>query len=62
MLRAELSIRTTFKGTFLATGGYDRDDGNEAISSGKADLIAYGRLFLVTDISIVYSHTQHGKF
>ncbi|GLJ17141.1 hypothetical protein SUGI_0296590 [Cryptomeria japonica] len=41
-----IPIRKAFKGTFLAAGGYDRDDGNKAISSGKADLVVYGRLFL----------------
>ncbi|KAL6652683.1 hypothetical protein ACP70R_011608 [Stipagrostis hirtigluma subsp. patula] len=39
-------IRDTFKGTFIVAGGYTREDGNKAISSGYADLIAYGRLFL----------------
>ncbi|KAL5993301.1 12-oxophytodienoate reductase 1 [Asimina triloba] len=41
-----LPMRKAFKGTFIAVGGYDREDGNEAIASGHADLIAYGRLFL----------------
>lgn len=39
-------IRKAFKGTFIVAGGYDRSEGNEAISSGAADLVAYGRLFL----------------
>ncbi|KAF8714827.1 hypothetical protein HU200_027359 [Digitaria exilis] len=39
-------MRDAFKGTFIAAGGYDREDGNEAISTGYADLIAYGRWFL----------------
>jgi len=34
------------EGTFIAADGYDREDGNEAIASGYADLIAYGRWFL----------------
>ncbi|CAI9115096.1 OLC1v1015930C1 [Oldenlandia corymbosa var. corymbosa] len=39
-------IRKAFKGTFLAAGGYLRDDGNEAVEEGRADLIVYGRWFL----------------
>ncbi|XP_072970511.1 putative 12-oxophytodienoate reductase 11 isoform X6 [Typha angustifolia] len=35
-------MRNAFKGTFIAAGGYDREEGNKAI----ADLVAYGRLFL----------------
>nr|QCF46590.1 12-oxo-phytodienoate reductase [Pohlia nutans] len=41
-----LPIRRAFKGTFIAGGGYTRDSGNQAIDSGKADLIVYGRTFL----------------
>ena len=39
-------MREAFKGTFIAAGGYNREDGNEAIANGNADLIAFGRLFL----------------
>lgn len=39
-------MRRAFKGSFLVAGGYDRDDGNEAIASGKADLVVYGRFFI----------------
>ncbi|CAI9115099.1 OLC1v1015933C1 [Oldenlandia corymbosa var. corymbosa] len=39
-------IRKAFNGTFLAAGGYLRDDGNEAVEEGRADLIVYGRWFL----------------
>lgn len=39
-------IRKAFKGTFIVAGGYDRSEGNLAISSSAADLVAYGRLFL----------------
>ncbi|KAL5993300.1 12-oxophytodienoate reductase 1 [Asimina triloba] len=39
-------MRKAFRGTFIAVGGYDREDGNQAIASGYADLIAYGRWFL----------------
>ncbi|XP_058090119.1 putative 12-oxophytodienoate reductase 11 [Magnolia sinica] len=39
-------MRKAFKGTFIAAGGYDREEGNKAIASGSADLVAYGRVFL----------------
>ncbi|CAO2035184.1 unnamed protein product [Urochloa humidicola] len=39
-------MRDAFKGTLIVAGSYNREDGNNAISSGHADLIAYGRLFL----------------
>ncbi|XP_048332513.1 12-oxophytodienoate reductase 1 isoform X2 [Ziziphus jujuba] len=39
-------MRKAFKGTFIAAGGYTREDGNKAIAENRADLIAYGRLFL----------------
>lgn len=41
-----LPMRKAFKGTFIVVGGYDREEGNNAIASGYADLVAYGRLFL----------------
>ncbi|EYU19097.1 hypothetical protein MIMGU_mgv1a026761mg [Erythranthe guttata] len=41
-----LPMREAFKGTFIACGGYDREDGNKAIDENRADLIAYGRHFL----------------
>ncbi|CAI8606507.1 unnamed protein product [Vicia faba] len=41
-----MPIRKAFKGTFIVAGGYDRSEGNSAIASGAADLVAYGRLFL----------------
>ncbi|XP_078434173.1 putative 12-oxophytodienoate reductase 5 [Wolffia australiana] len=39
-------FREAFKGTFIAAGGYDREEGNKAVDSGYTDLVAYGRLFL----------------
>ncbi|EPS74544.1 hypothetical protein M569_00207 [Genlisea aurea] len=39
-------VREVFKNTLIAAGGYDRDEGNNAISDDYADLIAFGRLFL----------------
>ncbi|KAJ9167314.1 hypothetical protein P3X46_021978 [Hevea brasiliensis] len=41
-----LPMRKAFKGTFLVAGGYGREDGNQAIAENRADLVAYGRLFL----------------
>ncbi|XP_050378774.1 putative 12-oxophytodienoate reductase 11 [Argentina anserina] len=39
-------MRKAFNGTFIAAGGYDREDGNNAVAEGRADLVAFGRLFL----------------
>ncbi|KAI7749088.1 hypothetical protein M8C21_015579 [Ambrosia artemisiifolia] len=39
-------MRQAFNGTFIAAGGYDRENGNDAIAQERADLIGYGRLFL----------------
>ncbi|CAM6098808.1 unnamed protein product [Calypogeia fissa] len=41
-----LPFRKAFKNTFLAAGGYTREDGIQAIESGYADLVVYGRVFL----------------
>ncbi|THU45778.1 hypothetical protein C4D60_Mb02t21570 [Musa balbisiana] len=41
-----LPMRKAFKGTFIAAGGYDRDEGNEVVDEGYTDLVAFGRLFL----------------
>lgn len=39
-------MRKAFKGTFIVAGGYDREDGNNVVVEDRADLVAYGRLFL----------------
>jgi N-ethylmaleimide reductase len=39
-------MRTTFKGTFILSGGYDDTRAEEDLQSGAADLIAFGRPFL----------------
>ncbi|MCY7350156.1 MAG: alkene reductase [Cytophagaceae bacterium] len=39
-------IREKFKGTLILSGGYDKARAEEALQSGKADLIAIGRPFL----------------
>ncbi|WMV54506.1 hypothetical protein MTR67_047891 [Solanum verrucosum] len=39
-------IRKAFRGTFIVASGYDREDGNKVVDEGRADLVAYGRLFI----------------
>ncbi|KAM1180936.1 hypothetical protein ACFX1Q_020825 [Malus domestica] len=39
-------MRKAFNGTFIAAGGYEEEDGNNAVAEGRVDLIAYGRWFL----------------
>ncbi|KAF6167024.1 hypothetical protein GIB67_041279 [Kingdonia uniflora] len=39
-------MRNAFKGSFIASGGYGRENGIKAMSDNHADLISYGRLFL----------------
>ncbi|CAM8939980.1 unnamed protein product [Rhodiola kirilowii] len=41
-----LRMRKAFNGSFIVAGGYNQDDGNEVIRRGRADLVAFGRLFL----------------
>uniref|UniRef100_A0ACD5ZFQ8 Uncharacterized protein n=1 Tax=Avena sativa TaxID=4498 RepID=A0ACD5ZFQ8_AVESA len=44
--RRLLPFREAFGGTFIASGGYGREEGDAAVGEGYADLVAYGRLFL----------------
>ncbi|XP_061347239.1 putative 12-oxophytodienoate reductase 11 [Gastrolobium bilobum] len=39
-------MKKVFKGTFIVAGGYDREEGNKVIAENKANLVAYGRVFL----------------
>ncbi|KAK1437969.1 hypothetical protein QVD17_03770 [Tagetes erecta] len=39
-------MKQAFNGTFIAAGGYIRENGNNAIVQERADLIGYDRLFL----------------
>jgi len=39
-------FRPIFNGTIITAGGYSFETGNEAIASGNADLVAYGRLYI----------------
>ncbi|XP_031473694.1 putative 12-oxophytodienoate reductase 11 [Nymphaea colorata] len=41
-----LAFRKAFKGTFIACGGYSKDDGNKAVAEGYTDLVAFGKYFL----------------
>lgn len=39
-------LRERFDGALITCGGYDRESGEEALQSGKADLVAYARYAL----------------
>ncbi|WP_036479430.1 alkene reductase [Myxosarcina sp. GI1] len=39
-------LRSVYQGTLLAVGGFDRQQGDEAIRSGRADAIVFGRSFI----------------
>jgi len=45
-LQLKQAIRNKFKGTFILAGGYDWQKAESDISSGLADLIAFGRPFI----------------
>ncbi len=40
------AIRRAFHGTYIANGGYDRARALDAIATGRADMIAFGRPFI----------------
>ena len=40
------TFRSAFKGVFISAGGYDAAAADEAIVAGRADAIAFGRLFI----------------
>lgn len=40
------SLRKRFKGTYIANNGYDFKLANEQLNANKADLIAFGKLFI----------------
>ncbi|GMH08856.1 hypothetical protein Nepgr_010696 [Nepenthes gracilis] len=39
-------LRNAYDGTYMLSGGFNKEVGMKAISEGAADLIAYGRLFI----------------
>ncbi|GAA0156458.1 oxidoreductase [Lithospermum erythrorhizon] len=40
------AIREAFDGTLIASGGYDKHDGDAAVAEDYADLVSFGRLFV----------------
>lgn len=40
------ALRIAFKGTYILSGGYDRDRAEADLAAGKGDLVAFGRPFL----------------
>lgn len=40
------TLRKTYKGTFMSSGGFTRELGMKAVEEGDADLVSYGRLFI----------------
>ncbi|WP_112663995.1 alkene reductase [Microvirga flavescens] len=40
------SLRKTFRGAYIANNGYDRQTAIDAVASGHADLVAFGRLYI----------------
>lgn len=39
-------LRASFKGTFILTGGFDKDSAETALKANAADLIGFGRAFI----------------
>jgi N-ethylmaleimide reductase len=39
-------LRKIFKGIYMTNGGYDKARANAVLAAGKADLVAFGKLFL----------------
>lgn len=39
-------LRDAFDGVYMVNGGYDRERAGKAVSSGSADLVSFGQLFL----------------
>ncbi|CAA0359010.1 unnamed protein product [Arabidopsis thaliana] len=40
------SLRMAYKGTFMSSGGFNKELGMQAVQQGDADLVSYGRLFI----------------
>ncbi|XP_022147663.1 12-oxophytodienoate reductase 3 [Momordica charantia] len=40
------TLRRAYQGTFICSGGFTRELGMQAVESGDADLVSYGRLFI----------------
>lgn len=39
-------VRRAWKGSFLSAGGFNRAEGNDAVRTGRADVVVFGRHFL----------------
>ncbi|KAB1669688.1 hypothetical protein ES319_1Z019900v1 [Gossypium barbadense] len=39
-------LKRTYQGTFMCSGGFNRELGMQAVAEGDADLVSYGRLFI----------------
>ncbi|PON33910.1 NADH:flavin oxidoreductase/NADH oxidase, N-terminal [Parasponia andersonii] len=44
------TMRKAFNGTFIVARGYTRDDRNKVVLEDRADLVAFGRLFLANPV------------
>ena len=52
-----VELRRQFRGLYMANNGYDMHSGNEALASGRADMIAYGQLFIANpDLPYRFAH------
>ena len=40
------TLKRTYQGTFMCSGGFTRESGMQAVAEGDADLVSYGRLFI----------------
>lgn len=40
------ALRARFKGVYIANNGYDRNSAIDAVESGRADMVAFGKLFI----------------
>ncbi|XWS26606.1 hypothetical protein CRYUN_Cryun26dG0045200 [Craigia yunnanensis] len=40
------TLKRTYQGTFMCSGGFNRELGLQAVVEGDADLVSYGRLFI----------------
>ncbi|GMI97837.1 DELAYED DEHISCENCE 1, oxophytodienoate-reductase 3 [Hibiscus trionum] len=40
------TLKRSYQGTFMSTGGFTRELGMQAVAEGDADLVSYGRLFI----------------
>lgn len=52
------ALRSTFKGTFIASGGMDREKAEAILESGGADLVAFGRAALANPDLAERLHTN----